>query len=1395
MIRLRTTAAAAVLACGVCARTDAADPPQLAHLNFRRIMPEDGLPAARVNRIFQDSRRFMWFATAEGLARYDGHEFRVYRHASGGPDDLAWRAVFDIAEDASGDLWLATDRGVAVWQRATERFVHYRWVLPNAASLSSEGVRAVLVTRDGTLWVGTVGNGLNTLDRSTGRFERVATGGDPASGRGSDNGHDAVLALHEDHRGNIWIGTAGGAIRLDPRTRNVRAYRHDPSDPRSLSHDRVTSIDVDAEGKIWLGTNAGLCRLDPESGQIWRLPLDSRDPGGLQSPIVNAVVADRGGRVWVGTDGGGLSRLDPGARTFAHLRSAWFDARSLASDVVLSLYEDRDGDLWVGTYPAGVNFANRQTAAAFQTHLALPGVPHALSNGAVWAFEEEPGGDIWVGTDGGGLNRLDRATNRWSASRHDPDDARSLGSDSVTSLCRDSRGQLWVGTYGGGLNLRDPRTGGFRRYLPEPGRPRSLSSDRVWRIVEDAEQRLWVATRGGGVDRYDPSVDGFVHYRHDPANPRSLTHDNVLALLATRSGGLWAGTYSGVARWDAATDSWQRFESGNGPGLLAHETVNDLCEDRRGSVWIATEGGGLNRYDPATGTLERHRATDGLPSNTVRSVVEDDDGALWVSTNQGIARFDPRGRRFRVFDQSDGISGTLFHRGARLRTRGGQILFGGAQGFTELAPGRIESGLVRPNVVLTRFEVFNQEMLPMAPGSPLERSISETRQMAIPARLSVISFQFSAMGFRSPHRVRYEYRLDGFDAAWRAAGPERRATYTNLDPGRYQLRVRATGNEGVVSEDGVALEIVVVPPFWRTWWFRSILFALLVVGLVATGWGVSERRLRSKLHEAERERQIALERQRVDEAVRQRERAYRQIFNSTQDAILLQDAATGAILDANEAAVRIFGWPKEELLLRTVEDLSEGGEHDSQPVAAERMRQALGSGSVAFEWRSRRANGELFPTEVQLSRSEIGGENRVLAVVRDITERKRMEEERLRLERQLLQAQKLESLGVLAGGIAHDFNNLLVAILGHSDLALRDLAPAAPARESLGEIEKAARRAADLSRQMLAYSGRGQFAVEEIRLRELVLEMVHLLKSGISKKAALRLDLDRTAPVVRGDATQIRQIVMNLVINASEAIGEREGSIVLATGSGSFSPEELAGIPVGEPAQGGGYVWLEVSDTGCGMDDETQRRVFEPFFTTKFTGRGLGLSAVLGIVRGHKGALRLRSELGKGTAFRVYFPVAQSDAEPSPAGRAEPEEWVGSGTVLLVDDEEIVRELGQEMLARLGFRVVTASDGREATEVYRELRGEIVLVLLDLTMPRMSGEETFHALRAIDPEVRIVLSSGYSETDVASRFSGTDLAGFVQKPYSLADLALRLRAAMGAADRGKAGERSPASHG
>ncbi len=392
----------------------------------------------------------------------------------------------------------------------------------------------------------------------------------------------------------------------------------------------------------------------------------------------------------------------------------------------------------------------------------------------------------------------------------------------------------------------------------------------------------------------------------------------------------------------------------------------------------------------------------------------------------------------------------------------------------------------------------------------------------------------------------------------------------------------------------------------------------------------------------------------------------------------------------------------------------------------------------------------------------------------DITERKHAEEERQNMEKQLLHAQKLESLGVLAGGIAHDFNNILTAIIGNADLALMRINKESPAVENLHRIEQSAARAADLAKQMLAYSGKGKFVVENLDLNILLEEMLHMLDVSISKKAILRLNPYTPLPPVEADATQMRQIIMNLVINASEAIGDRSGVIAITTGCMDCDRGYLKNVWLDENINEGLYVYLEIADTGCGMDKETLSRIFDPFFTTKFTGRGLGMAAVLGIVRSHKGAIKVYSEPNKGTSFKILLPASGKPAELFNHD-SHHDDWQGSGTVLLVDDEETVRGIGAEMLKELGFTTITANDGREAVEIFKATP-DIALVILDLTMPHLDGEQCFRELRQLKPDVKVIMSSGYNEQEVTRRFVGKGLAGFIQKPYKLSVLKEAIRA-------------------
>jgi two-component system cell cycle sensor histidine kinase/response regulator CckA len=480
--------------------------------------------------------------------------------------------------------------------------------------------------------------------------------------------------------------------------------------------------------------------------------------------------------------------------------------------------------------------------------------------------------------------------------------------------------------------------------------------------------------------------------------------------------------------------------------------------------------------------------------------------------------------------------------------------------------------------------------------------------------------------------------------------------------------------------------------------------------------------------------------------------------------------AQGRVVDANEQLCAMLRAERDQIVGRSALDF----------VASESLQMVLAhlrSGSEEpYEHMAQRADGSVFPVEVRARTIPSGGHPQRVTALRDLTERKRLEDERAELERQAQHNQRLESLGLLAGGIAHDFNNLLVAVLGNLDLAAADLAPDAPQRRQLEQAEHAAKQGAALARELLAYSGRGRFDVRPLDLSALVAESGHLLRAAISKTIRLEMRLQNPLPLIMGDASQLQQVVMNLIVNAAEAVGEKGGAIVLST-----RVEECDAVLLGrsrlatKPAPGS-FVCLEVMDDGCGMEPETLERLFEPFFSTKLAGRGLGMAAVQGIVQGHKGAILVDTSPARGTTSRIFFPAAAGSVDavappspvPAPARRAAQLE--PGGLVMVVDDEAMVRSAAQAMLEHLGFSVVTAADGSEALDLFRRIGSEVALVILDLTMPEMDGLETLTELRRERPDLPVLLASGFDETEISARCGSQRPDGFLEKPYRLATL-------------------------
>jgi signal transduction histidine kinase/ligand-binding sensor domain-containing protein len=845
---------------------------QSPRIPFVRLSLEQGLSSGTVNGILQDRAGFLWLGTQDGLNRYDGYEFHVYRNDPGTTSSLPANWIADLAEDPSGDLWVATEGGgLAHWHRSTDVFTRYRQDPADPASLPSDQLRVLHVTAAGTLWIGTFQSGLARFAGDGRGFETFRHDpNDPSS-----LSDDRVRAIHEDRAGNLWVGTlggldfvAGGEPRRDPARREEISFvrfRHDREDPSSLTDDRVYAILEDSAGDLWVGTEKGLNRR--RDGGFVRIHPDPADPEALADGWVTGLLEDRSGRLWIGTDGG-LHVRRPGRdgekAAFLRYRHDALDLRSLSSDRVLALFQDRGGVLWAGTQSGGVNKWSPLTMS-FAQYRSTGSAGAGPAADSVHAFAEDGEGAVYVGSLGG-LDVFDPATGRFTHLRPDSPGLASLADCQVMALHFGRDGYLWIGTLGKGLGRLDTETRTLASLRHDPARPESLSNDDVSAIAEDRDGELWVATYRGGLNRLDrtraaPDGGSFHRLRHDPSRRDGLSDDHLTALAAGTDGSLWVGTYSaGLNRLVAAARrpgdraQFQQYRHDPGdPASLSSDKVYALRFDPAGHLWVGTQLG-LNRLESPEGDRFRHYfERDGLPNDVVWGIECDDEGRLWISTNLGLSRFDPRTRTFKNFNTGHGLQSNEFNFGAHFRSRTGELYFGGVGGMNVFHPDEIVANAAVPAVVPTSFTKLNEPVSLSAP-------IGEVEAVHLSHLDDLFTFEFASLDFTAPEDNRYRYRLEGLNASWIDLGSRRSVTFTDLAPGRYVLRVQGSNNDGVWNEEGASIRIMVEPPFWGTWWFR-------LAGAVA-GAGVLLAAHRQRLASARRHQQALAEGERAVERER-----------------------------------------------------------------------------------------------------------------------------------------------------------------------------------------------------------------------------------------------------------------------------------------------------------------------------------------------------------------------------------------------------------------------------------------------------------------------------------------------------------------------------------------------
>lgn len=837
-------------------------------LKFGHISTESGLSHSSVRCFFQDSRGFMWICTGDGLNRFDGMEMKIYRNDPNDPTSIGENNIWQVNEDRDGNLWIGTLKGFYKFDRKTEKFTGYNHNPRKADGLNHPFAGNIAIDKNGIIWVGTYGGGLNRFDSKTEKFKTFQN--EPNNPNSLP--HNDIWPVYIDHEGIIWLGTIGGGVsRFDPKNETFLNYKHNEKDEQTISSNQVWAIYEDRQGVLWFGTDKGLNQFDRKTGQFRRYIPDEDDPNSISRGNIWSITEGPDGYLWAGSWGYGLNRFDRKTGRFCHYTENKKQASSLSSNTISMIYRDRDNALWIGTWRNGINKLDLVTQK-FDHHISNPWIDNSLSHNTVLSFFEDKSGDIWIGTNNG-VSILNM-TGAYTVFRHDPANKNSLSNNKVSAVFRDNRGYIWLGTYGGGLNRYDKKKKSFTRYYYSEKDQKTIGSNYILSIFQDKSGRLWIGSSDGGLNLYDYKTGQFTRYIHDPTNPDTISSNYIYSIYQDSKGILWVGTMLGLNRFNPETSKFVRYLHSEKDAFgISNNTINAIYEDRHKNLWFGTSKG-LSLYDRERDRFTRYEKSDGLVDNAVNNIIEDRQGNLWLFTNNGISKFNPVEKAFKNYQVDDGLQGKIFNVGAAIIARDGAILAGGTNGFNLFYPENIKDNLTPPSVIITDFQIFNTSV-PIGENSILKNSITETKEIEISHKDSVISFKFSALNFSHPEKNQYAFKMEGFDKGWIIVDSSRRfATYTNLDPGKYTFRVKGSNNNGVWNENGASIKLTILPPWWKTLW-AYVGYVVMLIGAIF--WYVryktkAVKQYNKLLEEQIAERTIALQKEK-DAAVYLRDRA------------------------------------------------------------------------------------------------------------------------------------------------------------------------------------------------------------------------------------------------------------------------------------------------------------------------------------------------------------------------------------------------------------------------------------------------------------------------------------------------------------------------------------------
>jgi len=790
---------------------------QKGNLKFEHLDINAGLSQNHVLCILQDSRGFMWFGTGDGLNKYDGYKFTVYKNDAKDSNSISNNFISGIIEDVKGNIWVAVrGGGLNRYNKEKDNFTHFKNDPKNINSLSSNLARSISKDSEGNLWISTE-NGLNYFDPVKNIFLHYKINS---------------RYVFEDSKHQLWIGTFQNGIALfNKKAKSFTWFRHNEKDKTSISNDNVSIIFEDSKQRMWIGTDGGGFNLfDRHTGKFRRFIHDADNKNSVPANTVISLKEDTDGNLWIGTENGGLSIYNSLTEKFDLYQHDEIDNKSISHNSIYTIYKDKDANMWIGTFAGGLNVTTRNSKKF--GHFKHTSDINSLSNNNVLYIDENKEGKIWVATDGGGLNLFDPSTKKFTHYTHQQGNRNSICGNYVLNVCTDSQGNTWIGTWGDGITVLNLKKNTYKHFKNIPSDTTSISTNHAWVIFEDREKHIWISTLFGGLNLYNPVTHSFTRFNDGTGNIstkiiKSITEDYKGNLLIGTDGG-------GLQVFNKQTKTFTSFLHDDNENSLSDNRITFTREDKLGNWWIGTMAG-LNYYDTKKQFFTVYTTTDGLPNNVIFGLLEDAKGTLWISTNSGLSRFDPQTKKFKNFGVQDGLQSYEFKIGSFYKARSGIFYFGGINGFNEFDPGTIKDDPFEPPLVLTNFEIFNKNV-PIAKSnedpSPLKKDISETRELTLDYKNSVISFEFASLNYAVSEKKQYAYMLEGFDKTWNEIGTKRTATYTNLNPGKYILKVKGMNNEGQWSTRTIAVTLTITPPFWLTWWFKALVLLSLIGSVI-----------------------------------------------------------------------------------------------------------------------------------------------------------------------------------------------------------------------------------------------------------------------------------------------------------------------------------------------------------------------------------------------------------------------------------------------------------------------------------------------------------------------------------------------------------------------------------